>query len=172
MVWRNEPLTIYHGTVEPHAVDIENNRPDLTKCRLRRDFGRGFYVTRRLGQAQDFANYRYRTMYQRHRHNPSVHADPICAAVVEHVIDRALLGDLGTLAFVFPDQDWADFVKNCRVGTFDHKGPGLYYEVVYGPVSTTGYESGRTFEQLSFHSDAAIRQLQFVQVRRGRPWFV
>jgi hypothetical protein len=171
MVWRNDQLTLYHGTVEPHAIDIEHNGPDLTKCRVRRDFGRGFYTTRRLAQAQDFANSRYRKMLHNFRHNPRIHADPICAAVVEQVIDRNTLGRLDSLAFVLPEPEWVDFVKNCRLGTFDHKGPGLYYDVVYGPVSTIANETGAHFEQLSFHSDAAIRSVQFVQVRRGRPWF-
>lgn len=64
MVWRNDPLILYHGTLDGHATDLENGKPDLTKCRARRDFGRGFYTTRRLGQAEDFANSRYRKMLQ------------------------------------------------------------------------------------------------------------
>jgi hypothetical protein len=171
MVWRNDPLTLYHGTVDVHATDLENGRPDLAKCRLRRDFGRGFYTTRRLGQALDFANSRYRKMLHNYRQQPHVHSDPICAAIVEYAIDRDILGGLDTLAFVFPEPGWQNFVRNCRTGTFDHRGPGTYYDVVYGPVSTIASETGTDFEQLSFHSPGAISALRFVRVRRGTPWF-
>jgi hypothetical protein len=91
--------------------------------------------------------------------------------VVEYTADRDMLGKLDTLAFVLPEPGWQEFVNNCRYGSFDHKGPGAYYDLVYGPVSTVGGETGRYYEQLSFHSDAAIAVLTFVQVRRGTPWF-
>lgn len=95
----------------------------------------------------------------------------MCAAVVEYEINRDKLGALGTLAFVFPEFGWHDFVKNCRTGTFDHKGPGTYYDIVYGPIYTIAYETGTAFEQVSFHSVGAIGELTFVRVRRGTPWF-
>jgi len=171
MVWKNDPLALYHGTVELHAADIATNSPDLSKCRIRRDFGRGFYVTRRLAQAQDFANSKYNTMRSQFLHNPRTHIDPGCAAVIEYKIDRNVLGHLETLAFVLPDPEWSDFVGNCLLGSFDHKGPGVYYDVVYGPVSTIAKETSGALEQLSFHSPAAINTLQLVQVRRGTPRF-
>jgi hypothetical protein len=93
------------------------------------------------------------------------------AAVVEYRVDRDVLGKLDTLAFVLADTEWRDFVQNCRIGTYDHKGPGQYYEAVYGPVSTFGYETKTDLEQLSFHTDAAIQMLNLVQVRQGTPWF-
>ena len=129
MVWQNGPLVLYHGTAGVHATDLENGRPDLAKCRKRRDFGQGFYTTRREEQARGFANHVYNKMRAHflNKRGP----DPLEAAVVEYVIDRNDLGSLDTLAFVFPDDDWRDFVQNCRLGVFDHKGPGIYYDVVY-----------------------------------------
>ena len=97
--------------------------------------------------------------------------DPNEAAVVEYVIDRNALGVLDTLAFILPDGDWAEFVKNCRSDTYDHKGPGAFYELVYGPVATIAQETARDYEQLSFHSTSGIGVLQFVQIHRGGPRF-
>jgi len=167
MVWRNDPLTLYHGTVGAHATDIETNGIDIIKCRIRRDFGQGFYTTRREGQAIEFANHTYNKMAALFRRNRGI--DPTCAAVVQYTVDRNILGMLDTLAFVVPDQGWQDFVKNCRSSAYDHKGPGAFYQVVYGPVSTVTGETSRWYEQLSFHSDAAIRTLRFTRVRRGAP---
>jgi len=62
MVWLNDPLVLYHGTVRPYAHDIFTNGPDLAKCLARRDFSLGFYTTRVKSQADDFANERYRKM--------------------------------------------------------------------------------------------------------------
>lgn len=91
--------------------------------------------------------------------------------MLEYNIDRNALGALDTLAFVLPDAEWADFVKNCRSDVYDHKGPGTFYEVVYGPVSTAAQETARYYEQLSLHSATGINALHFVQVHRGGPRF-
>src|SRR5258708_7025957 len=104
MVWRNDPLVLYHGTVGLHATDLESNGPDLIKCRLKRDFGRGFYTTRRYAQSVEFANSQYqkmRSLYVRDPRRP----DPECAAIVEYIIDRNARSMLDTLAFVFPDRE-------------------------------------------------------------------
>jgi hypothetical protein len=168
MVWRNEPLSLYHGTVGLYADDIEANGIDLAKGRPGRDFGRGFYAARREAQAIRFANEKYRFMLSLHRHNGSV-PDPLCAAVIHYSIDRNDLGQLDTLVFVSPDQEWQDFVKHCRTTMNGHKGPGVYYDVVHGPVSTVTNESALRLEQLSFHSISAISALNRIGVRRGTP---
>ena len=59
MVWSNGPLSLYHGTVGSYADDIVANGIDLAKGRAGRDFGRGFYMTRREAQAISWANELY-----------------------------------------------------------------------------------------------------------------
>jgi hypothetical protein len=168
MVWANGPLSLYHGTVGLYASDIEANGINLAKGRPGRDFGRGFYTTRREAQAIRFANEKYQKMTLLHRHNGSV-PDPFCAAVIHYNVDRNDLGQLDTLVFVSPDSEWQDFVKHCRHTMDGHRGPGLYYAAVHGPVSTATNESTLRLEQLSFHSVHAISALSRISVRRGNP---
>lgn len=170
MAWQNDPLILYHGTVGPYADAIfQQKRPDLTQCRPRSDFSAGFYATRSLLQATVFANERYRKMNALYLAN-SVNINPERAAVIELSIDRNQLGALSTLAFVFGDSEWRDFVKHCHSGVCRHWGSraGDYYDVVYGPVSITSGEWWK-YEQLSFHTSHAIRHLNVVGVHRGTP---
>jgi len=142
MAWQNDPLVLYHGTVTPFANDIsQRKRPDLTKARARSDFSVGFYTTRVRKQAEDFANKKYHRMLRLCQQN-SMNLDPRSAAVVELLIDRNRLGRLDTLAFVFGEVDWHDFVTYCRTGIRGHRGPGSYYDVVYGPVATIRENGG------------------------------
>jgi len=94
--------------------------------------------------------------------------DPDCAAVVEFSIDRNFLGQLDTLAFVFGENDWKEFVDHCRAGSFYHKSGNRHYDVVYGPVSTVTGEWWK-YEQLSFHSARAISCLNRIALHVGRP---
>lgn len=171
MVWSNGPLILYHGTLEAAAIDLEKSKPDPTIGRIRVDFGRGFYTTRRL-LPQERANWRFQRAWHLFQRDPNNHRDPGCAAIVEYAADRNLLGQLDALAFVLPEEGWREFVKNCKYDTFEHKGTGSRpYDIVYGPVATAAVETGTYYEQLSFHSDAAIAVLQLVRVRRGNPLF-
>ena len=45
----HEGMRLYHGS----SVVVE--RPDLSRCSPRKDFGRGFYLTSSISQARDFA---------------------------------------------------------------------------------------------------------------------
>jgi len=166
MSWSNDPLVLYHGTVSAYAADIRRGI-DVAKCRRRSDFARGFYTTRVLSQAVDVANERFRKMRALYTHN-AVNPDPVSAAVIEFAINRNNLGQLDTLAFVLPDAGWHEFVTHCRSGADGHKGKGIYYEVVYGPISIFTGEWWK-YEQLSFHSNRAARALSVQDVRIGRP---
>jgi len=42
-------MKVYHGS------DVNIKTVDLSKCRIGTDFGRGFYVTKILKQAEDIA---------------------------------------------------------------------------------------------------------------------
>lgn len=47
-------LFCYHGTIKRDGLAIEKNI-DLSKARYRTDFGKGFYLTNNLKQAQQWA---------------------------------------------------------------------------------------------------------------------
>jgi hypothetical protein len=166
MPWGNDPLVLYHGTVSAYVADIRRGI-DIARCRLRSDSGQGFYTTRGLSQAVDFANQKFRKMRALYTQN-AVNPDPISAAVIEFTIDRNVLGRLDTLAFVLPDSEWQEFVAHCRSGTGGHKGKGIYYQTVYGPISIFTDEWWK-YEQLSFHSNPAAGVLSIKDVRVGRP---
>lgn len=60
MLSLDEPIILYHGSVE--AVEV----PDLIRCRPRKDFGCGFYLTSSRRQAEDFAKTVTRRANRRH----------------------------------------------------------------------------------------------------------
>ena len=170
MVWRNDALTLYHGTAASSADDIRANGINLANAIRNRDFGRGFYTARSLTQAVQFANDTYRIMRALHVNNSRNHTNPVAAAVIELTVDRNVLGQLPTLAFVLPTDEWREFVMHCRNGG-SHRPDGTNYDVVYGPVSTMYYTAWPNYEQLSFHSMSAITHLVLGSAPplRGRP---
>jgi hypothetical protein len=85
---------------------------------------------------------------------------------VEVFVDLDKLGQMDTLAFVQPTQDWQEFVSYCRLPSCGHKGRGIYYQVVYGPSSATVGGVVPDAEQLSIHTDEAIKSLTVVPTPR------
>jgi Protein of unknown function (DUF3990) len=174
MPWGTRLLTVYHGTVGPYANDIEQNGIQLGKCAPQSDFARGFYTTRILRQAIEFANERYRQVTKDHASFPSVYPDPQHAAVLEFSIVLDALGGLDTLAFVQPTDDWLAFITYCRTPSIPsraHKSRVRFYDAVYGPVWAVGADAVGGWEQLSFHTDYPVSTLLKLQnpIRRGSP---
>ena len=52
--WTNQPLRVYHGTVDIHAGSVLS-RVDPSQGRPTTDFGQGFYTTTVLRQAEAWA---------------------------------------------------------------------------------------------------------------------
>src|SRR5260370_36162440 len=103
MPWNNGPLTLYHGTVGPHARNIQANGIRLASCTLKTDFGRGFYTTRIRDHAVIHAQHRYSELlddYARATQASTAGFDPEYPAVIEFLVRRDALGALDTLAFV------------------------------------------------------------------------
>jgi hypothetical protein len=170
MAWRNNALTLYHGTAGSCADDILANGINLAHAIRNRDFGPGFYTARSLTQAVQFANDTYRRMRALHVNNSRSNTDPLAAAVIEFTVDRNSLSRLSSLAFVLPTDEWREFVMHCRNGGH-HKPDGTNYDLVYGPVSTMYYTAWPNYEQLSFHSVSAIGHLVLGRAPplRGKP---
>jgi len=148
--WSNGPLTIFHGTVLTHWLDIARDGVRVGRGRLNTDFGRGFYATADLRQATGWAV----QLATRYRDT---------AAVATAQVSRENLASLESLCFVRGHEDAADFwsfVHSCRVGAETHARPHLskpMYDVVVGPVALNyrrrdAYEN---MDQISFHTRAA-----------------
>jgi hypothetical protein len=172
MAWTNGPATVYHGTTQTAAYDIQASI-DLAKCKPINDFGLGFYVTTHLNQAKERANSRYVLSHAKTyaKHGSPLSPNPVAAAVVEFTLDRLAIASLDALVFVRPTPDWKDFVAYCRSGGRNHFPSGSFYDVVYGPVSVIGGEVKPDSDQISFHSLAAIRVLTTRRIMLGNPAF-
>jgi hypothetical protein len=170
MPWRNDSLTLYHGTVGPHARNILANGINWQVGSPETDFSLGFYTTRILSQAVRHANHRYQELLDDYRRLGGG-LDPEYAVVIELSAKFDGLGGLDALAFVQPTQDWDDFVNHCRSPSNGHKGFGRFYEAVYGPVSNALGTAIPEWEQMSFHSAYATRTVLDVKNanRRGGP---
>lgn len=123
MPWSNGPMTVYHGTDDLSANRIRLGGLDPNPTNDKRDFGKGFYVTTSLHQAQQWANQHSR----RKKRYPEV---------LEYRLHRDAIEGLSHLTFTMATADFYDFVDYCRQGHANH-GPhprAAAYEVVYGPV--------------------------------------
>jgi hypothetical protein len=145
--WNNPDITLYHGTTAQSADSILD-RIVASELKDSSDFGRGFYTTTNLVQAQSFASRR-----ARHRQKN--------AAVVKFVVSRDELFRLESLWFVRAASDTEDFwnlVRACVEGGESNRGATGWYDLVVGPVSG-GYRNRRVWEnydQISFHTPKAF----------------
>lgn len=158
-------MKLYHGS----TVGVE--KPDLQKCRQATDFGQAFYTTTSLEQAQKWARIKQKR------------AGAAEAVVSEFEFDEALLnsGSYKVRHFEKATEEWLEFVINNRLGVKTES-----YDFVMGPVANDSlyatillYEQGvisanaaieqlkthTLFDQLSFHSEKALRNLKFRSIK-------
>jgi len=171
-------MRFYHGT---NAVigDI-----DFNKCRLRTDFGRGFYISSKLGSARDWAIGR-----------AGFSGIP---TVMRYEISRDIFNDtaLSILRFDYPSTQWLDFIRDNRRRDIESKSafePRHKHDIVSGPIANDKiadvvdlYCKGRisadeaiarvkalpSVFQLSLHT---VQTLQFItavmfSLRENRKW--
>jgi hypothetical protein len=157
-------MKLYHGSFIP---DIKY--PDLSKCRQKTDFGKGFYTTTSLEQAKKWAILRKNRGHAKE------------AYIVEYEIDDAVLSSetYKIKHFDGATKEWLEFVFNNRKGITAET-----FDMVMGPVANDSlyatlllYEQGvlsveatiaqlkthALFDQLSFHTSKAIETLQFIK---------
>ncbi|MDR2358950.1 MAG: DUF3990 domain-containing protein [Prevotellaceae bacterium] len=157
-------MKLYHGSFTP---DIK--QPDLSKCRQKTDFGKGFYTTKSFEQAEKWA------ILRKNRFR----AEKAC--VIEYEIDDIILssGEYKIKHFDGATKEWLEFVFNNRKYLAAET-----YDMVMGPVANDSlyatlllYEQGvlsvdatiaqlktyTLFDQLSFHTSKAIGTLRFVK---------
>ena len=113
-------MIMYHGT------DQIISAIDLSKSRLRTDFGRGFYLSDKLGNARAWAI-----------DKSSVLGTP---TVMRYEIDDAVFTVSGVkyLRFDKPTFEWLDFVRDNRrriPEKADSQEPRHSYDIVTGPIA-------------------------------------
>ena len=110
-------MKLYHAS----SVIIEN--PDVNHSRLKLDFGKGFYLTSLYEQARKYS-FRFITRNQR-------------AFINEYVLDDDL-SDFKVKTFTSYNEEWLDYVGNCRKGiidrTFDLVEGGIANDKVFNTI--------------------------------------
>lgn len=153
--WNNPEIVLYHGTLKEHLQNIVANGVDTSVGRPNTDFGRGFYATTWLTQAEQWAE--------------TVGADEGKPhGILELRVDRLALRSLRSLAFIRGGQDAVDFwsfVAYCRNKYQRAPETHRYYDVVYGPVARTWFGIGNSevlpdSDQISFHGAEAQKFLR------------
>lgn len=171
IAWNNGPVRLYHGCDDRSAAAIRTPRHpfrhgiDLARCRLRTDFGQGFYTTTSEHQAKQWAN-------QRIRRISKVSPAPV-ATVIAFDVARDDLAVQEDLVFVVDGPDFYALVNYCRGGFTPHGRAAGVYDVVYGPVSLWQQQLViKDCDQVSFHTPGALGILPMAQVHaQGNPYF-
>lgn len=154
-------IKLYHGST------VAVRKPSLRPGRPNADFGKGFYTTSNLEQAERWA------------HIKQEREEAERAVVSVYEFDESILDrqDLNIRRFTGADEPWLLFVADCR------KSRPHEYDLVQGPVANDKvfttvnlYESGvlsaeaailqlkayKTYDQLSFHTERVIGGLRFI----------
>lgn len=158
--WSNQPLRLYHGTLEGRARSIVSRGVSVAYGRLGTDFGPGFYTTTDPEVAEAWAA--TLALYRRARRIGVVSAD----------LDRDSLATLSWLSFARGDEgahDFWSFVMHCRARAPHHarSAPASpLYDAVIGPVAAILKKTSiPDIDQISFHTPAAVAVLNSVQWR-------
>ena len=112
----------YHGTNMIFS-DI-----DLNLCRLRTDFGKGFYIGTNLGVSREWAK------SQSMRHEVPTVIRFVLSKVIFDLNDKSLK----RCWFSSPSVDWLNFVRDNRslvAQDLPNKEPRHDYDIVYGPIA-------------------------------------
>lgn len=156
-------MKLYHGS----TVAVKN--PSIRQSRANTDYGKGFYTTVDLEQAERWARIRQNR------------AGSGKAVVSVYEVDNNLLQkkDLNIREYNGATKEWLDFVVANR-----RFAPLHDYDIVLGPVANDNlyatislYENGELsaeaavvqlkthilFNQVSFHTKKALSQLHFVE---------
>ena len=139
-------MKLYHGT------NVEFNEIDLTKSKVGKDFGCGFYLSANREQAMELAK---RKTEQSGEGEPKVY---------EYEFDEGLLQDNKLLVRDFGEysREWAEFVlANRKNRTRDSVHP---YDVVIGPIAndTVGFQI-RRFTSGIIDMERFIQELQYMK---------
>jgi hypothetical protein len=187
------PTIVYHGTTTKFKGALESI--DLSKGRTFADFGQGFYATSNFNQAMAFARGKTRDIVESElelfsasngKYTPKL----VKPLVVTYKVNVYILNRLSGKIFSLPDDKWAEFVYNNRVGgnliISNFHNWNKSFDFVYGHLADTeiaplikrikkgeiDYKefckemkplNPNTDNQISFHTSKAVRGLKFVK---------
>lgn len=106
-----------------HGSYVGIDRIDLSKSKIGKDFGKGFYLNPDYEQALLWAESRVRTLQE---------GEPIVTSY-EFDLDRALQAGLKVKIFEDYTEEWAQFVVGNRRNVSDN--PFFQYDIVIGPIA-------------------------------------
>ena len=156
-------MKLYHGSV----VSVKN--PNLRQGRPNTDYGKGFYTTVDFDQAERWSRIR----------RDRAGGGKAAVSVYEAGDDLLQRKDFRIMEYNGATKEWLDFVVANR-----RYAPLHDYDIVLGPVANDNlyatislYENGELsaeaavvqlkthilFNQVSFHTDRALSQLNFVE---------
>ena len=135
-------MILYHGS------NIQIDVIDLQKGKKGKDFGKGFYLSPSLQQAQRMAELTVMKTGQ---------GSPI---VTEYDFNEELSILLKRLDFTSYNKEWAEFVIMNRMNTSDIQAHD--YDIVYGPIAddTVG-ATMQLFQRKFISMDELIARLKF-----------
>jgi hypothetical protein len=139
-------MILYHGSYS--AIE----KPDLSFCRKRTDFGRGFYLTPIKEQA---INWSRRFIKEKKQGVISLYGFLQKPAV------EKLPTDLRVLEFDTHSQEWLDYITACRLG----QESDTKWDLVIGGVA-----NDKVFDTLQLYFDGIINALEAIRrLRYNKP---
>lgn len=125
-----------------HSSNQRFINPDVRHSREALDFGKGFYVTRLKEQAEKYAN-RFLRM-----------GEDAYMAVFEYTPDS----DLDVKIFEAYDEEWLEFVSNCRKGGDKYK----QYDIIEGGVANDRvYQTVDLYMSGIYNKEQALQNLAY-----------
>lgn len=161
-------MKIYHGSLEVVML------PEIRQSNRTLDYGKGFYTTTSLSQAEDWVR-------RRMKENENE-----VGYVNVYELSEESLKQVKSLIFHEPGEDWVDFVMANRT----QRGFVHDYDVVYGPVANDKvyaafglYEAGiidkqtliselktyRLVDQYLFHTSKGLDLIEFTEAKEVKP---
>lgn len=140
-------IRLYHGS------NVDVTEIDLQRCRRGKDFGRGFYLSDDLAQAEKMAEI---TVGREECGRPTVMA---------YEFDETLLSgasELRVMRFFAYTEEWARFVLLNRKNRKDMQAHD--FDIVYGPIADdkVGVQI-RLFTQELITIDTLVKELSYVR---------
>lgn len=135
-------MTVYHGST------VEIKSPDLGRSKRFLDFGPAFYVTTFREQAEHWA---------RRKHSRAHSSDAPVVNVYELDEDFSMFS---VLRFGGVDEEWLDFVCDCRDGNDVYSG----YDAIIGRVADDDvFRTIQSYRQGDITKARAIELLRFAR---------
>jgi hypothetical protein len=132
-------MILYHGSY------LEVSKPDLEHSRLNVDFGKGFYTTPILEQAENWCK--------------KIRSEGKEGIVSVYEFSEEAFESLKTLKFDSYSEEWLDFVVNCRLS----KDKSDYDIVIGGVANDKVFNTIELFFDGLIEKKEAINRLRYEQ---------